>query len=58
MTAIQIALYLGIFFITFGFFLLIYSELKIRECDRALWKNEQLLQSFLRAKEMEKKANE
>ena len=43
MNAITIALYLGIFFIVFGFLLFIYSEMKMRECDRELWKNEQLL---------------
>ena len=53
MNTITIALYLGIFFIVFGFLLFIYSEMKMRECDRELWKNEQLLKSFNRAKENE-----
>ena len=53
MNAITIALYLGIFFIVFGFLLFIISELNIRKCDRELWKNEQLLKSFMKAKENE-----
>ena len=48
MNAITIALYLGLFFIVFGFLLFIYSEMKMRECDRELWKNEQLLKSFMK----------
>jgi vacuolar-type H+-ATPase subunit I/STV1 len=50
MNAIEIALYLGIFLMVFGFFLFLYSEMKIREADRELWKNEQLLKSFMKAK--------
>ena len=50
MNAIEIALYLGIFLMVFGFFLFLYSEMKMRECDRELWKNEQLLKSFNKAK--------
>ena len=53
MNAITIALYLGIFFIVFGFLLFIYSEMKMRECDRELWKNEQLTKSFNKAKQKE-----
>ena len=34
----------------FGFILFLYSEMKMRECDRELWKNEQLLKSFNKAK--------
>ena len=38
MNAITIALYLGLFFIVGGFFLFIYSEMKMRELDRQEWK--------------------
>jgi hypothetical protein len=45
MNAITIALYLGLFFIVGGFFLFIYSEMRLRELDREQWKNEQLIKS-------------
>ena len=38
MNAITIALYLGLFFIVSGFFLFIYSEIRLRELDRQEWK--------------------
>ena len=50
MNAITIALYLGLFFIVFGFFLFIYSEMRLRELDREQWKNEQLIKSFMKGK--------
>ena len=50
MNAIEIALYLGLFFIVGGFFLFIYSEMRLRELDREQWKNEQLIKSFMKGK--------
>ena len=50
MNAIEIALYLGLFFIAGGFFLFIYSEIRLRELDRQQWKNEQLIKSFMKGK--------
>jgi len=50
MNAITIALYLGLFFIVFGFLLFIYSEMRLRELDRQQWKNNQLIDSFMKGK--------
>jgi len=50
MNAITIALYLGLFFIVGGFFLFIYSEMRLAELDREQWKNEQLIKSFMKDK--------
>ena len=48
MNAITIALYLGIYFIIFGFILFIYSEMKKRDIDdRELIGQEQLHKSFM-----------
>ena len=41
MNAIEIALYLGLFFIVGGFFLFINSEMRLRELDRQQWKLKQ-----------------
>ena len=48
MNAITIALYLGLFFIVFGFLLFIYSEMKMRECDRELYRQKELTKSFMK----------
>jgi hypothetical protein len=50
MNAIEIALYLGIFFIVGGFLLFIYSEMRLRELDREQWKNEQEIKSLMKGK--------
>ena len=50
MNAIEIALYLGLFFIVGGFFLFIYSEMRLRELDREQWKNEQEIKSLMEGK--------
>ena len=50
MNAITIALYLGIFFIVAGFILFIYSEMKMRECDRELYRQNELTKSFMKGK--------
>ena len=49
MNAITIALYLGIFFIVFGFLLFIYSEMRLAELDRELFRQEQLHKSFMKS---------
>ena len=38
MNAIEIALYLGLFFIVFGFLLFVYSEMRLAALDRQEWK--------------------
>ena len=50
MNAITIALYLGLFFIVGGFFLFIYSEMRLAELDRQEWKNEQEIKSLMKGK--------
>jgi len=45
---------IGIGFIIGGFLLFIYCEHKIRQCDVADFKNEQLSKSFNKQKEKEK----
>ena len=50
MNAITIALYLGLFFIVGGFFLFIYSEMRLAELDRDQWKNEQEIKSLMKDK--------
>ena len=57
MSAVDVALYLGLFFIVGGFLLYLYSEMRLADLDRQQWKNDQLLDSFMKAKEMERKAN-
>ena len=53
----NLIMWIGLGLIVGGFCLFLFSEMKIRECDRKLWKNNQLLESFRKAKEMEKRAN-
>jgi len=50
MNAITIALYLGLFFIVGGFFLFLYSEMRLAELDREQWKNEQEIKSLMKGK--------
>ena len=38
MNAIEIALYLGLFFIVGGFLLFVYSEMRLAALDRQEWK--------------------
>ena len=52
---INILLYSGLFLIVGGFCLFLYSQMRLRQLDIELWKNEQLTKSFNKAKEMEKK---
>jgi len=46
----NLIMFIGLGLIIGGFCLFLYSEHKIRECDRKLWKNEQLHKSFMRHK--------
>tara|TARA_R100000700_G_C3093739_1_gene93922 strand:- start:223 stop:387 length:165 start_codon:yes stop_codon:yes gene_type:complete len=46
----NLILYIGLGLIIGGFCLFLYSEHRIRQLDIELWKNEQLLKSFNRAK--------
>ncbi len=52
----NIILYIGITLIVSGFGLFIWSELRIREIDRQLFLNEQLIKSFNKNKENNKHA--
>ena len=51
----NLVLYIGLFLIVGGFCLFLYSQMKIRQLDRELFKNEQLIKSFNKAKENERK---
>ena len=51
----NLVLYIGLFLIVGGFCLFLYSQMRLRQLDIELWKNEQLIKSFMKAKEMEKK---
>ena len=53
----NIVLYIGLFLIIGGFCLFLYSQMRLRQLDIELWKNEQLLKSFSKAKEKEKRDN-
>jgi|TARA_R100000426_G_scaffold18250_1_gene16251 hypothetical protein len=53
----NIILYIGITLIVSGFGLFIWSELRIREIDRQLFLNEQLIKSFNKNKENNKHAS-
>ena len=53
MNAIEIALYLGLFFIVGGFLLFVYSEMRLAELDRQQWKNDQLIKSVIKDKQFE-----
>jgi hypothetical protein len=54
----NILLYSGLFLIVGGFCLFLYSQMRLRQLDIEQFRNNQLLKSFNKAKEMEKKANE
>ena len=53
----NIILYIGITLIVSGFGLFIWSELRLREIDRQLFLNEQLIKSFNKNKENNKHAS-
>ena len=46
----NIVLYVGLFLIVGGFCLLLYSQHRLRQLDIAEWKNQQLTESFNKAK--------
>ena len=46
----NLIMYIGLGLIIGGFCLFLYSEMKIRECDRKLWRQQQLHKSFMRHK--------
>ena len=50
-------MYIGLGLIIGGFCLFLYSKHRLRQLDIEEWKNQQLLESFTKAKEMEKRAN-
>jgi hypothetical protein len=47
----NILLYVGLFLIVGGFCLFLYSQMRLRQLDRELFKNEQLIKSFNKAKQ-------
>ena len=53
----NLIVYIGIGLIVGGFCLFLYSQMRLRQLDIELWKNEQLLKSFSKAKEKEKRDN-
>ena len=54
----NIVLYIGLFLIVGGFCLFLDSQMRLRQLDIEQFENNRLLESFTKAKEMEKKANE
>ena len=53
----NLVLYIGIALIVGVFCLFLYSQHRLRQLNIEEWKNQQLLESFTKAKEMEKRAN-
>ena len=51
----NIVLYIGLALIVGGFCLFLYSQMRLAQLDREEFKNNQLLESFRKAKEMENK---
>ena len=51
----NLVLYIGIALIVGGFCLFLYSQMRLRQLDIEEFKNNQLLESFNKAKEMENK---
>ena len=52
----NLVMYIGLGLIVGGFCLFLYSEMRIRQLDIEKYKNNQLLESFRKAKEMEKRS--
>ena len=50
----NLVLYIGLFLIVGGFCLFLYSQMRLRQLDIELWKNEQLTKSFNRGKSHER----
>jgi hypothetical protein len=53
----NLIMWIGLGLIVGGFCLFLYSQMRLAQLDRELWKNEQLLKSFSKAKEKEKRDN-
>ena len=53
----NLVMYIGLGLIVGGFCLFLYSEMRLRQLDIEQWKNDQLLESFRKAKEKEKRDN-
>ena len=53
----NLIVYIGIALIVGGFCLFLYSQMRLRQLDIEEFKNNQLLESFLKQKERDKVAN-
>ena len=53
----NLVLYIGLALIVGGFCLFLYSQHRLRQLDIEEFQNNRLLESFNKAKEMEKRAN-
>ena len=53
----NLIMWIGLGLIIGGFCLFLYSEMRLAQLDREQWKNDQLLESFRKAKEKEKRDN-
>jgi len=53
----NLVLYIGLALIVGGFCLFLYSQMRLARLDREEFKNNQLLESFLKQKERDKVAN-
>ena len=53
----NLVLYIGIALIVGGFCLFLYSQHRLRQLDIEEFQNNRLLESFTKAKEMEKRVN-
>ena len=53
----NLIVYIGIGLIVGGFCLFLYSQMRLAQLDREEFKNNQLLESFLKQKERDKVAN-
>jgi len=53
----NLVLYIGLALIVGGFCLFLYSQMRLRQLDIEQFKNNQLLESFLKQKERDKVAN-
>ena len=51
----NLIVYIGLALIVGGFCLFLYSQMRLAQLDREEFKNNQLLESFNKAKEMENK---
>jgi len=53
----NLIMYIGLALIVGGFCLFLYSQMRLRQLDIEEFKNNQLLESFLKQKERDKVAN-